>query len=102
MGPEILIIAVVAIISGTIVKMRRLQIEREHLGLGKKPFSSKRNSHELEEINKRLENLETIVAAGDLTALPEGSDAREMKEQIKLLARRVAELEHERYKDDPY
>lgn len=109
MGPEIMIIAIVAIVSGTIVKMRRMQIEKEHLLLGKEaqlPSRGKRNgkrdSGALEEMNRRVENLETIIAAGDINALPEAGETKEMKEQIKLLARRISELEHERFKDDPY
>jgi|GEM_PF-5417077 len=108
MGPEIImVIAVVGIVSGTIVKMRKMQLEKEYLLRGKEgSFTQergrKKNPAALEEINQRLENLETIIAAGDINALPEPGETKELKEQIKLLAKRVSELEHEKFNDDPY
>jgi hypothetical protein len=103
----IVLIAIVAIISGTIIKLRRMQIEKDHLVMGKEGDypqgrNRKQNPAAIEELNRRLENLETIIAAGDINSLPEAGEAKEMKEQIKLLARRISELEHENFKDDPY
>ena len=102
-------IAIIGIICGTIVKLRKLQIEKNHLHAGSedptmfsKRHSRKRGKAELEELNKRLENLEMIVAAGDVNGLPEYNSNNELKEQIKVLARRVSELEQERFRNDPY
>ncbi len=103
MGGGFIFIAIVAIICGTVIKLRKLQIEKEQLGSGHTSFDTRKSSKsELAEINKRLENLEMIVAAGDLSTLPEGHNTKEMKEQIKLLSRRISELEQERFKDGPY
>ncbi len=100
-----MVIVIVAIVSGTIVKMRRLQIEKEN-GIspskGDRPYKHfKRNGSNvnlkaLEEMNKRLENLETIVVGGEIDSLPSSSTEMELRNQISMLSRRIEELENER------
>ncbi|MBT33055.1 MAG: hypothetical protein CMO01_25635 [Thalassobius sp.] len=105
----IVLIAIAGIICGTIVKLRRMQLEKnmgyigqeDHGRFSKRQFR-KQNNAQLEEVNKRLENLETIVAAGDFNGLPEYNSNQELKEQISILSRRISELEQEKYRNDPY
>ncbi|WP_020527882.1 hypothetical protein [Flexithrix dorotheae] len=105
MGPEIMVIVIVAIVSGTIVKLRRLQIEKEQgIPPGKnephykhfKRSGANVNTKVLEEMNKRLENLETIVVGGELDSLPSHATEMELRDQIARLSKRIEELENER------
>ena len=113
MGPFVMIIAVTAILAGTIIKAKKLNLEKErlrmagHLPEGEKKkigFLSKKglkskvlkssNSDDSEEVvalNRRIENLETIIMDGfeTNTALREA----ELQAEIRSLSERLKRLE---------
>jgi hypothetical protein len=91
MEPVILFIAITAIICTTIVKIKRLNLEKEQIRLGngqapKAPLSLAEN-REIVELRQRIQNLETIVNLGD----SRGSEAQ-LRQQIAELSQKLEML----------
>jgi hypothetical protein len=109
MEPVILLITITAIISGTIVRIKKLNLERERMRLmaGQQPeagvlqslrqqlppsINSKAREAEYLELKKRLENLETIVVDGMEHQLMNGTGAQVQRE-LKEISERLRRLE---------
>jgi hypothetical protein len=92
MEPVILFIAITAIICTTIVKIKRLNLEKEQMRLGngqapKAPLSLAEN-REMAELRQRIQNLETIVNLGDSSR---GNEAQ-LRQQIAELSQKLEML----------
>jgi Ni,Fe-hydrogenase III large subunit len=102
MEPVILLIGIAAIISITRIKLKTIQLERERLQLGQPTVAGRADSlkksdtqlilQEIQQLNKRIENLETIVVSEDL-ALQQHNDTAEIRKQMALLAKKVEEIQ---------
>lgn len=115
MGPVIMIIAVTAIISGTYIRAKKINLEKERLrlGVGGSPeFTKKRGlfsrgkdkisplininqnkSGEIDKIQKRIENLEVIMLdQAESTPLPSQNESV-ILEELRSLSARLKKLE---------
>lgn len=103
MEPVILLIGIAAIISITRIKLKTIQLERERLQLGQPSVTGRADSlkksdaqlilQEIQQLNKRIENLETIVVSEDL-ALQQHNDTAEIRKQVALLAKKWKKFRH--------
>ncbi|MFT5916533.1 MAG: hypothetical protein ACJAWV_001987 [Flammeovirgaceae bacterium] len=114
MEPVILIVSITAIISATFLKAKRMNLERDkiRLGLGvvdepkkkigffgkqKEQFvnisskASKANNGEMDEMKKRMENLETILLDGVESNLM--TRESEIQQEMRVLSSRLKDLE---------
>jgi hypothetical protein len=114
MEPVILVVAVTAIISATFLKAKRMNLERERMRLGlgvteepkkKRGFfgkrreqfasitskNSKADNSEINEIKKRMENLETILLDGMESNLI--TRETEIQQEMHSLSSRLQDLE---------
>lgn len=114
MEPVILLVSITAIISATFLKAKKMNLEREkiRMGLGvadepktKRGFFGKRKEHftnviskvstpkndDMDEIKKRMENLETILLDGMESNLM--TRESEIQQEMRALSSRLKNLE---------
>lgn len=104
MEPVFIILGLAGIISGTILKSRKLQIEREELRIKEMSMLAPHQQQQvpqylnaqIEDLKKQVANLQVIVADTDVYRLSESSAEASLKKQIDELSRRIIELEKTR------
>ena len=112
MEPVILFIAITAIISGTYIRAKKINLEKERMRLGanlppeppkKGLFSRAKNavppltirntkSNEADQLHRRLENLEVILLDQADSQMP-SNDQAEILQEIRNLSTRIKKLE---------
>jgi hypothetical protein len=107
MEPVILFIGLGIIISITSIKLKKLQLERERLHIGHPTAPPDRDrkykkgevgpvTQEVQQLNRRIENIETIVIGGEWASLDQHTDIGDIRKQLVQLSKKVEELENEK------